>query len=136
MLDEYLGLIGLLLVGVGAAFCLYALASRLRKRFAPLSGGRESSAAPRSELQTSQMRPSTSKYFFIAIVGLLLQAGSFYFYLWGASIRKAGLTGLVVMLAFGMCLMMGVFYSWARGGVVSATEGGDPTQAKLVEPTA
>ena len=65
---------------------------------------------------------STSRYFFIAIVGLTLHAGSFYFYLWGATVREVGLTGMVVMLAFGMCLIVGVFYSWARGAVTLAIE--------------
>ena len=35
--------------------------------------------------------------------------------------------GLMVMLGFGMCLMMGVFYSWARGAVSYATESEDET---------
>jgi NADH:ubiquinone oxidoreductase subunit 3 (subunit A) len=122
MLEEYLGLGAMLAAGVGVAIGLYALSSRLRNKF-----GLDTAAAslefeaPREEPSDSSAR-STSRYFFIAIVGLTLHASSFYFYMWGANVREAGLTGMVVMLGFGMCLIVGVFYSWARGAVGHAIE--------------
>ena len=127
MLVEYLGLVGLLGVGVGTAFFVYALARNLRKHLAQSSDASDSPLEPASEALESPVSPSTSRYFFIAIVGLILHAGSFYFYLWGATLQRAGLMGLMVMLGFGMCLMMGVFYSWARGAVSYATESEDET---------
>lgn len=122
MLEEYLGLAGMLAIGFGTAIGIYRLASRLRRKL-----GLESTAAS-LRTEGAERGPShssarsTSRYFFIAIVGLTLHAGSFYFYLWGATVREAGLTGMVVMLAFGMCLIVGVFYSWARGAVTLAIE--------------
>jgi NADH-quinone oxidoreductase subunit A len=122
MLEEYLGLAGMLAVGIGVVCGLYWLSSRLRGRLGP----ERTAAALRIEStpveQTRAPDRSTSRYFFIAIVGLTLHAGSFYFYLWGATVREAGLTGMVVMLGFGMCLIVGVFYSWARGAVSHAIE--------------
>ncbi|MBW2291608.1 MAG: hypothetical protein JRG94_04780 [Deltaproteobacteria bacterium] len=88
MLEEYLGLAGMLAIGIGAALGLYGLASRLRSKL-----GLESTAAmmqaegAEPERDRSSAR-SSSRYFFIAIVGLTLHAGSFYFYLWGASDRR------------------------------------------------
>ena len=87
------------------------------RRKSLISPGFEEGAGP-----TDAPSGSTSRYFFIAIVGLTLHAGSIYFYLWGATVREAGLTGMVVMLGFGMCLIVGVFYSWARGAVTHAIE--------------
>lgn len=130
MLVEYLGLIGLLGVGIGTAIFVYALARRLRTQLAQSRDEHDSPIEPTSETLDLPVGSSTSRYFFIAIVGLILQAGSFYFYLWGASLREAGLMGLMVMLGFGMCLMMGVFYSWARGAVSYATESDDVALGK------
>lgn len=136
MLVEYLGLIGLLAVGLGMAFFLYTLASGLRKRRARAAGLDGSVLDSVSEEPGIPVGRSTARYFFIAIVGLMLHAGSFYFYLWGATIRKAGLTGLMVMLGFGMCLMMGVFYAWARGAVSYATESEDEARVDSAKPSA
>lgn len=123
MLGEYLGLAGLLAIGIGVGFGLVCLAGRLRGK---LGLGAGPDANPLDRAQSRELPASsdhsTSRYFFIAIVGLTLHAGSFYFYLWGATIREAGLTGMVVMLGFGMCLIVGVFYSWARGAVFRAIE--------------
>lgn len=129
MLEEYLGLAGMLAIGIGTATGLYALANRLRGKF----GLESSAAAIRIEgaepAHSRSSTRSTSRYFFIAIVGLTLHAASFYFYLWGATVREAGLTGMVVMLGFGMCLIVGVFYSWARGAVTHAIESEAATRA-------
>jgi NADH:ubiquinone oxidoreductase subunit 3 (subunit A) len=121
MFEAYLGLLGLLAVGFGAAYCLFAMAGRLRRIHAGPSSERTTLREPPSGKRIAPIGSSRSRYFFVAMIGLMLHAGSFYFYLWGATIRKAGLTGLMVMLGFGMCLMMGVFYSWARGAVTLAT---------------
>ncbi len=122
MLAEYLGLAGMLGVGIGTACGLYLLANRLRAKIdsrAPAAGVRDGSAATGQVAGAGQR---SSRYFLVAIVGLMLHAGSFYFYLWGAAVREVGLTGLVVMLGFGMCLVVGVFYSWARGAISYAVE--------------
>lgn len=138
MLVEYLGLIGMLLVAVGTAFTLFSVSRRLRKRLAAPSAPKSTAALTSSpglaagEPQ-SKAAPATSRYFFVAIVGLMLHAGSFYFYIWGASMKAAGLTGLMIMLGLGMCLMVGVFYSWARGAVSYATETEDEELADSIE---
>ena len=129
MLEEYLGLAGMLAIGIGVALGLYHLASRLRSKLGlePTAGMMQAEGAEPEQDRSSAR--SSSRYFFIAIVGLTLHAGSFYFYLWGATVREAGLTGMVVMLAFGMCLIVGVFYSWARGAVTLAIESEAETRA-------
>jgi NADH:ubiquinone oxidoreductase subunit 3 (subunit A) len=129
MLEQYLGLAGMLAIGILIVLVLYRLATRLQRKL-----GLESTAdTPRTDAGGSgpgePSARSTSRYFFIAIVGLTLHAGSIYFYLWGATVREAGLTGMVVMLGFGMCLIVGVFYSWARGAVTHAIESEAETRA-------
>ena len=117
MVIEYAGLLGMIGVGLAASLVLSALASRLRRGGSSArsaSAGLEADAA----LQPNELPgPTTSRYFTLAVVGTMLHAGSFYFYLWGASVRSAGLLGVWVMLAFGFCLIVGVFYAWALGAV-------------------
>ena len=129
MLEEYLGLAGMLAIGILAALALYRLATRLHGKFGLDSAAAKLRIDGGGTGATDSSARSTSRYFFIAIVGLTLHAGSFYFYLWGATVREAGLTGMVVMLGFGMCLIVGVFYSWARGAVTHAIESEAETRA-------
>lgn len=129
MLVEYLGLAGMLAIGIGLAFGLYGLAGRLRGKLGPHPTRADPPIDPAVREQKNSEAGSTSRYFFIAILGLTLHAGSFYFYLWGATVREAGLTGLVVMLGFGLCLIVGVFYSWARGAVSYAIQSEAETRA-------
>lgn len=111
---EYFGLVGLVGVGLTAAFLLYVLAMRLRKA----TGTQEAAApTPANSKAVQRTSGSTSRYFLLAVVGLALHTGAFYFYLWGASVRSAGLGGLLIMVVLGFCLITGVFYSWARGTV-------------------
>lgn len=122
MLFEYLGLVGLIAAGFVIAFALLALARVLRSKAISGDYTYEAHASPAIELDVPEGgTQSTSRYFFLAVVGLVIHAGSFYFYLWGASVRSAGLSALMVMLGVGMCLMVGVFYSWARGATSYAT---------------
>ena len=109
---EYLGLLGLIAVGLTATSLLSILAHGLRK-----SVGEQPAPEVVTRVPADRVRTSTSRYFLLAVVGLALHAGAFYFYLWGASVRSAGLSGLLVMVVLGFCLITGVFYSWARGSV-------------------
>jgi NADH:ubiquinone oxidoreductase subunit 3 (subunit A) len=122
MLFEYLGLVGLIAAGFVIAFALLALARVLRSKAiaSDYSYDAQAPAAVESDVAENKTQP-TSRYFYLAVVGLVIHAGSFYFYLWGASVRSAGLSALMVMLGVGMCLMVGVFYSWARGAISYAT---------------
>ena len=122
MLEGYLGLAGMLAIGILAALGLYRMATRLQRKLGLASTPAKREIDEGGAGPTDAPSGSTSRYFFIAIVGLTLHAGSIYFYLWGATVREAGLTGMVVMLGFGMCLIVGVFYSWARGAVTHAIE--------------
>ncbi|MCP4038600.1 MAG: NAD(P)H-quinone oxidoreductase subunit 3 [bacterium] len=116
MSDQYLGLVAMLAVGAAVALGIRALARRLRRKIAEV----EPEAVAQPPQSSSSAR--TSRYFFLAVVGFMLHLGSFYFYLWGASAQSVGLAGLMVMLGVGMCLIVGVFYSWARGAVSYAIE--------------
>lgn len=120
-MTEYFGLLALVGVGLVAALLLYLLAGRLRR----IDGAEEApvreQAAEFEGDERDQTNRSTSRYFLLAVVGLALHAGAFYFYLWGASVRSAGLPGLLVMVMLGFCLITGVFYAWARGTVSYGT---------------
>ena len=108
MPDSSLEILGLLTAATAFALALRALSNWLRKRMAVAPQPRAPEAAP--------LRDPSGKYFLLAIVGFALHAGSFYFYLWGAAAGTVGLAGMMVMLAVGFCLMVAIFYSWARRG--------------------
>ena len=126
MVTEYVGLVGLVGLGLGAVLMVSVVASRLRggggSEVASDSGSSDRERSPRPG-------PTTSRYFTLAVVGTMLHAGSFFFYLWGASVRSAGLVGLWVMLALGFCLIVGVFYAWALGAVSYSMPAGTTTES-------
>jgi len=104
MPESMLESFGLIALATVFAFSLRGLSARLRKRF-------ETRARPPAP---PAPRETGGRYFLVAVVGFVLHAGSFYFYLWGAAAGAVGLEGLMVMLAVGFCLMVAIFYSWAQ----------------------
>lgn len=126
MLEPYLGLLAMGAVAVWVAVAVRGLSNRLRRKLAVAAPA--ANQAPPPVTAPGGRRSSTSRYFLIAVVGFMFHAGSFYFYLWGASAKSSGLVGLMVMLGVGMCLIVGVFYSWARGVVAYAIESDPPVQ--------
>lgn len=125
MLESIAGVFGLLAAAFVFALLLRALARRLRERVGEEAAvprtraSRTPSATPTPSLEdaaATEPRETSGRTFLIAVVGFVLHAGSFYFYLWGAAAGSVGLTGLMVMLGVGFSLIVAIFYTWARGG--------------------
>jgi len=115
VVGEYLGV--LVLLGVAIAIVtvmmviqLWAGPTRpLLEKPERIEFGEQQDSSPRERLSV--------RFYLVAILFVLFDAGAIYFYPWGATFREVGVPGLIAMGVFTVPLVVGLAYEWAKGAL-------------------
>jgi len=113
MLAEYVGLVLIFVMGFVLVLTLLAL-----HLFAGPGRGIAVRRDPRAErLVASPHRRDAVRFYGIALIFVVFDTLSTFFYPWGAIFRDLGWYGFCVMSIFAAPLAVGFFYQWMKGAL-------------------
>lgn len=115
MLDSYLGILFLGVVGILNALLMYGLAHLLgsRRPTAAKDAPYESGMLP---LGSTRERFSVN-FYIVAMLFIVLDVETLFLIPWAVVFRDLGLAGFVQMLVFLLVLLLGVVYAWRKGAL-------------------
>ncbi len=115
MLDQYLGVLIMLVLAISTAVGMVTLTSILgpKKKFPekmqPFECGRTPLVSPRQRFSV--------KFYLIAVLFILFDIEAVFLFPWAAIFRQLGWFGFVEMLIFIAILGIGLLYVWKKGAL-------------------
>ena len=113
MLSEYIGVLLMLgfavVLSVGMLLVhVFAGSKRVSDpQLGPFERGEEQIVSSRQRLPV--------KFYLVAILFVVFDAGAVFFYPWGATFQETGAPGLVAIAVFTLPLVVGLVYEWIKG---------------------
>jgi NADH-quinone oxidoreductase subunit A len=115
MLDQYIGVVVMLLMAIGIAVGMVFMTSVLGpKRYFP--DKMEPFECGESQIVSPRQRFSV-KFYLVAVLFVLFDIEAVFFFPWAILFKRLGLYGLIEMLLFILILGVGLLYVWKRGGL-------------------
>jgi len=115
MLEEYVGLLVILAIGVllvVGMLCVHLLLGPRRffeEKQEPFECGEKQIVSPH--------RRYAVKFYMVAILFVVFDVEAIFFYPWGAVFMELGWYGYLAMLVFTVPLAVGLVYEWMKGGL-------------------
>lgn len=115
MLNQYLPVFVFLLVGLGIGLALLFIGKFAGKHFP--NRAKESAYECGFDAFEDARIPFDVRFYLVAILFILFDLETAFFFPWAATLRDIGMPGFISMMVFLSLLVVGFIYEWRKGAL-------------------
>lgn len=115
MLTQYLPILVFIMVGLGLGLAMLGAGALLSKH-TPDSEKNSPYECGFNAFESSHI-PFDVRFYLVAILFIIFDLETAFFFPWALALRKIGMTGFLAMMIFLGLLVIGFIYEWKRGAL-------------------
>jgi NADH-quinone oxidoreductase subunit A len=115
MLAQYLPILLFLMIGTGLGIALFVIGSIAGKRI-PNRAKDSAYECGFAAFEDARL-PFDIRFYLVAILFIIFDLETAFFFPWAVALRKIGLFGFISMMVFLGLLVVGFIYEWRKGAL-------------------